>query len=458
MTTTLDQLLADLDAAVRAGAIAWALKLAKQIEQQLAAEPEERARVEREVRALLARLNLRQPHPNKNGASEGRWGLVRERKENRRTVQQAIGAPRKGSWHAAPPTSYKSTQGAESLATVTRDGLKPGGSEPTNGVVYPVWFGTNRRPDGRGGYTSERHAQTTLGRVLVHVPQAHRFGEIGNSFWQRLLRFDLRDDRLRVQEVATRGPDDFFAEVGEALAAAAASGDQPQALVYLHGYNTSFDEAAIRAAQIGFDLKVPGATAFFSWPSRGTVAAYPADEATIEASEGAIARFLKDFAAGCGNAKVNVIAHSMGNRGLLRALQRIAADAETRGGLTLGQVFLAAPDIDRGLFLDLAHLYPRFCERTTLYASDADLAVHASARLHDAPRAGYFRPYSVAPGIDTVAVPDFNLDLLGHGYFAQAEALLHDLFDLVRHGHPPERRQRLEPAFEDGVAFWQLRR
>jgi len=28
-------------------------------------------------------------------------------------------------------------------------------------------------------------------------------------------------------------------------------------------------EAAIRAAQIGCDLKVPGITAFFSWPSKG---------------------------------------------------------------------------------------------------------------------------------------------------------------------------------------------
>ena len=31
---------------------------------------------------------------------------------------------------------------------------------------------------------------------------------------------------------------------------------------------------------------------------------------------------------------------------------------------------------------------------------------------------------SVAPGIDTVAVPDFDVDLLGHGYFAQAEGAL----------------------------------
>ena len=38
-----------------------------------------------------------------------------------------------------------------------------------------------------------------------------------------------------------------------------------------------------------------------------------------------------------------MVAHSMGNRGLVRALQRIAANAETRGHVKFGQVFLAAP-------------------------------------------------------------------------------------------------------------------
>lgn len=65
-------------------------------------------------------------------------------------------------------------------------------------------------------------------------------------------------------------------------------------------------------------------------------------EPTIEASERAITDFLVDFTANCGAEKVHVIAHSMGNRGLLRALQRIAAHAETRGRVKFGQIFLAS--------------------------------------------------------------------------------------------------------------------
>ncbi|MFH1033398.1 MAG: alpha/beta hydrolase [Pseudomonadota bacterium] len=410
-SATVPELLAALEAAVRAGDRQRASQLAQDLLRALAAGAAERDRLERRVRELLARLD-----------------------------QPAAGETLK-------------------LFHAMRDDTRAAAADEAEGVVYPVWFGTNRRPTPDGqGFGAQRHDRLSRGRVEVHVPRAHRFGETGGGFWRRLLRFDLRDDRLRVQRVTPQERQAFFADLAQAMADARASGEAPQALFFLHGYNVGFQDAAIRAAQIGYDLKVPGATAFFSWPSRGSVAAYPADEASIEASEPAITDFLVDFATGCGAEKVHVIAHSMGNRGLLRALQRIAANAQTRGRLRLGQVFLAAPDVDRDLFLDLARLYPEHAERATLYASDGDRAVHLSARLHDAPRAGYFEPYTVAPGLDTVAVPDFDVDLLGHSYYAQAEALLHDIHDLMRHNEPPGRRQRLAPATHDGLSFWRLQR
>jgi esterase/lipase superfamily enzyme len=410
---TLTELLTQLESAVRAGDRRRALELARQIQQRLVRDQHEQAAVERRVRELLAELD-----------------------------RPAIG------------TGVKSFE----LLSAERGVRSDDRAADTAGVVYPVWFGTNRQPDAQGtGFTGQRHDHVTRGRVEVYVPEAHRFGETGTSFWRKLLRFDLRDDTLRVQHVERQERDAFFAEIQAAMQAARDSGESPHALFFLHGYNVTFEDAAIRAAQIGVDLKVPGATAMFSWPSRGSIAAYPADEASIEASERAITDFLVDFTASCGADKVHVIAHSMGNRGLLRSLQRIAANAQTRGKVRFGQVFLAAPDVDRDLFLDLARLYPEHAERTTLYASDGDLAVHLSAKLHDAPRAGYYKPYTVAPGVDTVAVPNFDVDLLGHSYFAQAEALLYDIHDLLRHGTRPADRQRISPAWYESTTFWKLR-
>lgn len=337
-------------------------------------------------------------------------------------------------------------------------GAAVGPPVPENGIIYPVWYGTNRKPDEGGGFSGDRYNKTLYGRVDVRIPEAHRFGEIGTSFWKRLLRLDLRDDRLRVQEIVSLEHDACYQEIHAALQAAYDAGNQPHALLFIHGFNVTFDEAAIRAAQIGYDLKVPGPTAFFSWPSKGDAHRYKADEASIEASEQAITDFLVDFAAQCQGAKIHLIAHSMGNRGLLRSLQRIAGNAEIRGKVWFDQIFLAAPDVDRDLFLQLAHLYPEHAGRTTLYTSNGDLPVFLSGKLHEAPRAGYFRPYTIAPGIDTIAVPDFDVDLLGHSYFAQAEALLYDIQALMRHNPNPPDRPRMRDAVDEGKPFWKLGR
>jgi esterase/lipase superfamily enzyme len=326
--------------------------------------------------------------------------------------------------------------------------------------LYPVWYATNRRPDGRGGFGAERNDRTTHGRADVFVPKNHRTGETGNGWLRRLLRLQLRGDRLRLQAVTPLAANTYHGEIASASAEARALFGTSHALVFLHGYRVSFEDAAIRAAQLGCDLDVQGPTAFFSWPSQGELTGYIEDGAAIEASERAIADFLDDFCRHSGADTVHLIAHSMGNRGLLRALQRIAADAGRWGHVRLGQIFLAAPDIDQDLFLDLADLYPRFSERTTLYASGRDLALWASSSggLHGHPRAGYFTPYTVADGIDTIAVPDFNVELLGHSVFAKAEALLYDIGGLMRNDLPPGKRQRIAACTEQGQSFWSFRR
>jgi esterase/lipase superfamily enzyme len=166
------------------------------------------------------------------------------------------------------------------------------------------------------------------GLCAVTIPKSHRFGSVDSAWWERWYLFT--DDRLTVQGLHSLNDEDFGYHL---LGHRRASVGERQVVVYLHGYNTTFHEAAIRAAQIGFDLKIPDEMAFFSWPSRGTLDGYTADEASIEASEGAITDFLVRLAAESGADVVHVIAHSMGNRGLLRALQRIETNAERRSRL-----------------------------------------------------------------------------------------------------------------------------
>jgi esterase/lipase superfamily enzyme len=325
--------------------------------------------------------------------------------------------------------------------------------------VYRVWYGTNRRhadpSDPSAGYSGKREGKDHVhfGRCLVSIPKSHRFGSVGSAWWKRWLTGT--DDRLRIVERAEIARERFWAalkrEIGEGRP------DDQQILVYLHGYNVTFDAAAVRAAQIGFDLKVPGATAFFSWPSRGILSGYAADEASIEASEAAITEFLVSMATFSGASRVHVIAHSMGNRGLLRAVQRMASRAASASGVRFGQVFLAAPDLDAGLFRELAALYPRVSDRTTLYVSARDRALEASHWLHEFDRAGYVPPVTTVDGIDTVEVTGLDMSVLGHGYFAEAHGVLYDMHQLLRENAAPGARLRTRARrTPEGRRFWAI--
>jgi hypothetical protein len=157
--TPLTDLLNQLEVAVRAGDRMRALDLTRRIQQQLVRESHDQAATERRLRELLAELDR--------------------------------------------PAPSMVVKGVDLLGTVRS--IKA--VEANEGTVYPVWFGTNRKPDGRGGFGAERHDRTTRGRAEVLIPEGHRFGETGSPFWKKLLRFDLRDDTLRLQRVATQEPD-----------------------------------------------------------------------------------------------------------------------------------------------------------------------------------------------------------------------------------------------------------
>jgi hypothetical protein len=124
----LTTLLTQLKSAVRAGNRSQALELAREIQQQLVLDQQEHAALERQVRGLLAQLDRPAPQVDKFGS--------------------------------------------ETLHT-TRGDIAPG----AEGEVYPVWFGTNRKPNATAtGFTGQRHDRVTRGRVDVLGPEAHRFG------------------------------------------------------------------------------------------------------------------------------------------------------------------------------------------------------------------------------------------------------------------------------------------
>jgi esterase/lipase superfamily enzyme len=306
---------------------------------------------------------------------------------------------------------------------------------PVEGTSCPLWFGTNRKPNNPAdltkGFGAGRDDRIHYGVCNVLVPKWHKIGSLGSNWLRRV--FTWRDDRLKLEAESLQGREEpaFWAELTAKLQAVEVG--RRDALVFLHGYNVTFEGAALRAAQLGTDLAVPGIMAFFSWPSQGTLLGYVDDEASVEASEPFLVEFLEKFVRQSGAKRVHLIAHSMGNRGLLRSLQRLLPRLAAGQQGLFGQIILAAPDVDVDLFRDLATTVftTQVRARTTLYTSSRDRALTSSAFLHGYARAGFNPPYVLLPSLDTIEVANVDLSLLGHGAFAEARPVLTDIHSVL---------------------------
>ena len=295
-----------------------------------------------------------------------------------------------------------------------------------------VWFATNRLPIKINNIdqdfdTDESADALTYGVCNVFIPKSHKPGSVGTTWWRRWIRLE-EDDTLTIHSAHALPKDAFWQGFKNKLETWWKPGER-NAFALIHGFNVSFEEAAVRAAQIGYDLKLPGEMAFYSWPSRGNVTDYPKDEASIGASVKHIAQFLHELSENSGAERVHLFVHSMGNRGFIGALERLLATGFPE--LRLGQVFFCAPDEDVATFKDKTSTFPHQFENRTLYVSGDDKAVALSSWLHGADRVGVVPPMHHYSDIETIEVDGFGILELGHGYFASAEPLIKDIREAI---------------------------
>jgi esterase/lipase superfamily enzyme len=228
------------------------------------------------------------------------------------------------------------------------------------------------------------------------------------------------------------------------------------AMLFVHGYNVSFEDAIFRTAQLAVDLKFPGAAMSFCWPSYADPVKYPFDEQNAEVSIPALAEVLNDLAARSGAQRVHLIAHSMGNRVLAGALRSMDVEAQVRNKAIFSELVMAAPDIDSRVFKTqvLPHVV-RNTQHCTLYASSRDRALLMSRCFHNYQRLGEAQPeLVVANGVDTIDASLVDTSLLGHSYIGDVQSIVSDLHDLVVGGKRAAERMGLELLQHNALQYW----
>ncbi len=294
-------------------------------------------------------------------------------------------------------------------------------------------------------------------KISVPKPENRVAGELNRplSVWV-LQAPENAEKHFTLQKVSEhKDKDEFYASLNSQLAGTA----DGASLLFIHGYNVSFEDAVFRTAQLAVDLKFRGAPISFSWPSYADPVKYTFDEQNAEVSIPALRELLEDLATRSGAKRIHIVAHSMGNRVLAGALRSMSPESRVRNKALFREIVLAAPDIDSRVFRSqvLPHIQDN-TQHCTLYASSRDRALMMSRYFHNYQRLGETEPQLiVANGMDTIDASMVDTSLLGHSYIGDVQSIVSDLHELVVVGKRPTERIWLEAELLGELMYWAIR-
>jgi esterase/lipase superfamily enzyme len=334
-----------------------------------------------------------------------------------------------------------------------------GSSNSPDYVTLPVYFGTDRnytKSDNLNEAFGTKRSSLKYGIVDVSIPHDHRVGEIESpAIW----KFEFSEDpkkHMMLQEISLLEKNEFFDKLSKDIQ----ESEKKSTFLFVHGYNTSFSEAAKRTAQISYDLKFDGKAVFYSWPSQASTFRYGKDEENIAWSQSNMQRFLEDYLSKSQAEEIYLVAHSMGNRGLTKAIVQVMKD-HPHLRKKIKEIILAAPDIDADVFKN--DIAPKMVAETkkpiTLYVSADDLALKASKLLHGNPRAGDAGDKMViVDGVETIDASGIDTSFLSHSYFADSTSIISDIFDIIQSGQRALDRKRLSLIkLKDNIFYWKVK-
>lgn len=324
------------------------------------------------------------------------------------------------------------------------------------GGKIKLFYGTNRKPTGKEGkkqiYGSEQ-GKLECGICQVSIPRGHIQGEMERpqDFW--IIKFmENADMHIMVQSIQPMDNSSFINHFSETIK----NTPKKNALLFVHGYNNSFEDAARRTAQIAWDLQFDGFSGFFSWPSAARKREYFSDEASARSSMPALVEFLEKLILEPELEQLHIIAHSMGSLVTTLSLNELRAGGTVGAAIQkIQQLILGAPDIDQTEFRN--NILPKFKNiglRRTVYTSDHDIAMKASSEF----RIGRLRLGQIADSIfldqdiDTIEASNV-VSNSSHGYLFESETLLSDLFYLINENLNPSKR-RLREIKMDPLRYW----
>jgi esterase/lipase superfamily enzyme len=231
------------------------------------------------------------------------------------------------------------------------------------------------------------------------------------------------------------------------------------AIVLVHGYNNTYNDAVIAASQLRHDIQTNSSIFTVAWNSQGSRFGYPQDAEETWFTEKLVRNLLIDLLKSPEFTGVQLIAHSMGGRGSVAALGNIARSRDAELLRKVSRVILAAPDVDVDIFnADYVPAATQYGFDTTLYVSSKDLMMRISEFWNIRPRVGgAWATIYLNPRIDTIDVSDVDETTLGHSTIFESSRLANDMHYVLEQRVLAQARYHLEHQSIQGGSYWKMR-
>ena len=358
-------------------------------------------------------------------------------------------------------------------------------------------FVTDRAPEttaeGTLEYGAGRSASTGFGSAIV---------EIGNNLsWQELVKISETSSRstsppVRVTSRTELGrfpatPHAFLVVDGEAREDPEVQSEYDQVVsqfrqevnrrmlqtsnnevhIFIHGFNNSFDLAAVSLAELWHFLGRQGVPLLYSWPAaHGGLFGYFVDRESGEFTIYHLKNLIRLLASFPEVERINLLAHSRGSHVTATALRELIIEARAGGHdprelYRIENLIMAAPDLDFDIVrqrLMAEKFGPAFGE-ITVYTTDSDKALSLSQTLMSGTRFGRIRAADLGEQeraifkvVKNVAFIDVHgvRSFTGHAYYLSSPSTSSDIIRTINNGYKPGSPGR--PLTHRMLNFWEM--
>lgn len=239
------------------------------------------------------------------------------------------------------------------------------------GTEHSIFVATTRQPQSNTDFGTLRTSRLQFAQYTVSVPPTHEDGAIEWPKGHPNPATDFVTTSVVPYADAMAFTDAMNIENKTGLRTA---------IVFVHGFNTSFAEGTYRLAQVAHDMGETNTMIHYSWAATQNLLEYTRDRDTVLFARDGLEQLLTDVTAQDFD-QVILLAHSIGSSLMMETLRQVSLQSKRAVLEKIGGVILISPDIDSNVFETQLRRIDPLPKPFVVFGDQEDLALRVSGLL-----------------------------------------------------------------------------